>query len=63
MVEIYEDNQAKKFLIKVKKEVDRRLKILMKCKKLVIENKNGRIEYIGLDRSIPIVIIPNGFKS
>jgi hypothetical protein len=35
----------------------------MKCKKLVIENKNGRIEYLGLDRSIPIIIIPNGFKS
>jgi competence transcription factor ComK len=63
MIEIYEDKQAKEFLKRVKKEVDRRFKILMKCKKLIIGNKNGTIEYIGLDKSIPILIIPNGFKS
>lgn len=63
MIEIYEDKQAKKFLRRVKKELDKRIKVLLKCKRLIIENKNGTIEYIGLDKSIPIIIIPNGFKS
>jgi hypothetical protein len=63
MVEIFEDKEAKIFLRRVKKEVNKRIDILLKCKKLIIENKNGTIEYIGLDKTIPVIIIPNGFKS